>query len=229
MSLPAGEDDGPSESEWLDLEKRRLELEKLRAEIAQANAPWWTRAGYIGTLVPIVIAVVGFVSALASGFFDSERAQLKAEVDALAARRDQLLAANENTQKKIDDAYLLLRLTASEAEYAIGHITSLEPMRDGLAKAVEEVVRILPDDESAAVGELLSQYTLFSEIAAITESSLAEVQLSLTRIPASPWARELKPTLKGLIVPDRALLEAPDGRFYDPAAGRFLDPAELGS
>lgn len=228
MSSPAVTDDGLSESEWLDLERRRLECEKLRAEIAQTSAPWWTRPGYIGSLVPIVIALVGFFSALAAGFFDTERAQLKTEIEALTLKRDQLHAANEEIQKKIDDAYLLLRLAASEAEYAIGHITSLEPLRGELVATVSAAARTLPGDEAAAVSELLAQYELSTDIAGITAESLAEVQTSLARIPASPWAAELKPTLKGLIVPDKALLEAPDGRFYDPAAGRFFEPAELG-
>src|SRR5262245_43843728 len=91
-----------SEADRLDLERRRLECEKLRVEIAQASAPWWTRAGYVGSLVPIVIAIVGFGTGLATGFFDTERQQLKTEIEGLKATRQELQVASESLQKKID-------------------------------------------------------------------------------------------------------------------------------
>jgi hypothetical protein len=228
MALPATTDDGLSESEWLGLEKQRLECEKLRFEIAQAAAPWWTRPGYIGSLMPMVLALIAVLFALAAGVFDTERAQLKAEVDALALTRDRLLAANEATQKRIDHAYLLLRLAGSEAEYAIGDISGMEPLRDELVPKVEAAMAKLPRDQSDAVGELLALYELSGEIARVTEEGLGTLNESLAAIPASSWAVALQPTLAGLIVPDRALLEAPDGRFYDPAAGRYYTRAELG-
>ncbi|HET6161188.1 MAG TPA: hypothetical protein VFE34_22800 [Dongiaceae bacterium] len=216
------------EAERLDLERRRLECEKLRVEIAQVSAPWWTRAGYIGSLVPIVIAIVGFGSGLATGFFDTERTALKNEIATLTIKRDQLQAASEGLQKKIDDGYLSLISASAEARYAISHITSLASQHDEIEPKVTSALEKLSGDEERAVSQLLSFSRLSGEIAKITEEELDLVRKSLKEIPASTWVTELRPTIRGQYIPDRVLMEAPDGRLYDPTDGRYYQPGEIG-
>jgi hypothetical protein len=215
-----------TESERLDLEKRRLECEKLRAEIAQVSYPWWKRAGYIGSLVPIVIALVGFLSAFASGYFDTERKQLKTEIDGLTLKRNQLEAANDEIQKKIDDAYLKLKIASSEARYALSHISSM-PIRKETVANLESSLAAMPPKTAAPLREVLSMYVLANDLAKTTQKDLEDLEKNLQAIPASKWVVELKPTLKGMYVPGKAFLEAPDGRFYDPHERRYYDKDEF--
>jgi hypothetical protein len=215
-----------TESERLDLEKRRLECEKLRAEIAQVAYPWWKRAGYIGSLVPIVIALVGFFSAFASGYFDTERKNLKTEIDGLTLKRDQLAAANDEIQKKIDDSYLKLKIASSEARYALGHIRDM-PIRKEMAASIESALGAMPPKTAEPVREALNLYGLANDIAKITGKELEDLEKNLQAIPASKWVTELKPTLRGMYLPDKALLEAPDGRFYDPYEHRYYSKDEF--
>ena len=107
------------ELERLEIEKVRLECDKLRAEIAEASVAWWRRPGYLASLVPILIAVVGFLSVWSTGFFDTQRATLKSEVEglktqeiALQNRAKELASANAEVQQRIDDAYLTLKLAS---------------------------------------------------------------------------------------------------------------------
>jgi hypothetical protein len=215
-----------TESERLDLEKRRLECEKLRVEIAQVSYPWWKRAGYIGSLVPIVIALVGFLSAFASGYFDTERKNLKTEIDGLTLKRDQLAAANEEIQKKIDDSYLKLKLASSEARYALSLISSMAIRKEMVAN-IESSLAAMSPKTAEPVREVLGMYGLANELVKTTEKDLEELEKNLRAIPASKWVVELKATLKGMFLPGKALLEAPDGRFYDPYERRYYDKDEF--
>lgn len=92
----------------LEIEKHRLECEKLRAEIAEVRQPLWKRSGYIASLSPMIIAVVAFFSAWISGYFDNARkvletevSALKAEVTGLETRRTDLTAENETLQASV--------------------------------------------------------------------------------------------------------------------------------
>ncbi len=94
MSSDRADEKNTSELESLDIERRRLEVEKLRAEIEQVRLAWWKRPGYLGGLVPIVIAIVGFSSAWISGYFDTQRQNLKNEISGLEVESDRLNVAN---------------------------------------------------------------------------------------------------------------------------------------
>src|SRR5688572_29027034 len=122
------------ELDRLEIEKRRLECDKLRAEIAEVSVVWWQRPGYLGSVGPIVIAVVGFLSVWSTGFFDTQRATLKSEVAglkteeaALKARAAELNRANAEIQRRIDDAYIKLKVVTNDARYALGHLRGLGP------------------------------------------------------------------------------------------------------
>lgn len=228
MSQPATSDPALSELDRLDLERRRLECEKLRVEIAQASAPWWTRAGYVGSLVPIVIAIAGFGTGLATGFFDTERKQLQTEIGALTTTRDQLETASKDLQKQIDDAYLIVRSASAEATYAISHINGIASDFDRIQPQVNSALTRLSGDEKQAVQQLLSLSEIAKVVADATKEELTFVAASLQQMPASAWVKELQPTIRGQYIPGRVLMQAPDGRLYDPADGRYYKPEEFG-
>ncbi len=145
------------DGEQLELERRRLECEKLRAEIVQVSLPWWKRAGYIGSMLPIVISVVGFSSAWMTGYFDTERGLLKSQIESLGRKRDELMKANEETQRQIDNAYLRLKLGSAEAEYALGHIRGFPPLTEGAKANLEAATTTLPPEQANAFRQILER------------------------------------------------------------------------
>lgn len=148
------------ESDDLDLEIRRLERKKLRAEIAQLALPWWKRAGFIGSLTPIIVALIALFAAFAAGYFDDERQRLKNDIVGLENKKDDL-------QRKIDGAYLRLRIASNEAEYTLINI------RQGTER--NEDTELLLD----LVGDV--------------ETELRKLPGILENIQPSDWAKELTP------------------------------------
>jgi hypothetical protein len=218
-----------SELALLDIEKRRLECEKLRAEIAETSLTWWKRAGYIGSATPILIALVGLLSAWATGFFDAQRATLKSEIESLKQqeeklqnRNSELVSANAGIQDKIDKAYISLKLASADAVYALGHMRGMGPsISDGDRKKIEAIFEKIPVDVSELVRTLLAKNELAEIIVPITEKELEGFSERLQAIPASEWVIELQPI--GGPIP---ALRAPDGRIYNPADGKFYDKLE---
>lgn len=175
--------------EQLEIEKRRLECDKLRAEIAEASIAWWKRPGYLGGLAPVLIAVVGFFSVWSTGFFDTQRATLKTEVEGLKAQQAELQKANAEAQRRIDDAYISLKMASADTAYAVSHFQSLPVGDDPLGKAIVEA----------------------------SEDGLKQLTISLEGIPASKWAAELQPIIgprPGLRAPDGRLYSPVDRKYY---------------
>ena len=220
-------DDTVSESEKLDLEKQRLECEKLRVEIGQANLSWWKRPGYVGSLAPIILALVGFSSAWISGYFDTQRKNLENEINTLEIERDELNEANEDVQRRIDDAYLRLKSASSNAAYTIGHIHALdaEHIKDARAK-VEKAYDKMPFDVAEALRQLFQGHKFTKDMAEETEKDLDVLNDTLKGIPASKWAIELQADPGNPSSPNN-ILAAPDGRYYHIDDQRYYDSEEL--
>ena len=117
------------ELQRLELQKHELECEKLRLEIERMDFAWWKRPGYIGSLVPIVIALAGLISAWATGYFNTEREILNNEIKTLTLTRDDLEEAKDEIQQHIDNVYVQLKFISFEASYAIGHLSILPGRR----------------------------------------------------------------------------------------------------
>ncbi len=209
MSSDRADEKNTSELESLDIERRRLEVEKLRAEIEQVRLAWWKRPGYLGGLVPIVIAIVGFSSAWISGYFDTQRQNLKNEISGLEVESDRLNVANQEIQRKIDDAYLRLKVASYEARYALGHVRAF-PFGESSRERIKAASGSLPPDIANAINDLMERLEFIDTIVEITDSDLEKLDDTLKGIPASRWATELyyEP------FPDQNILIAPDGNLY---------------
>jgi len=72
-----------NELKRIDIEKRRLECEKLRAEIADISLSWWQRPTYAGSVLTLAALLTGWVS----GYFPSERETLQKEIASLRTEK----------------------------------------------------------------------------------------------------------------------------------------------
>ena len=70
--------------------KASLEIRKLELEIRDLSLKWWQRPVYIAACIPIVLGVVAFSSALASGYFDQRKEKLEAQIAELEAKRGRI-------------------------------------------------------------------------------------------------------------------------------------------
>lgn len=218
-----------SEASALDLEKRRLECEKLRVEISQVELAWWKRPGYIGSIAPILIALVGFLSVWSTGFFETQRAELRSEIEKLGTEHtklsdnnQKLVQSSREIQKQIDQAYISIKVAVAESSYALAHMRGEGPaLTDADHGRVETVLKEMPADVSELIRRLLSKERLAEIIVPITENELQGLDKMLLIIPASEWATELQPMIGPIPV-----LSAPDGRFYNPADGNFYEKLE---
>lgn len=208
----------------LEIEKRRLECEKLKAEIEQVRAPFWSRPAYIAGLSPLLIAGVTFISAWISGYFDDQRAKLDAEVQALTGARDRLAAEIEETRAEIDHVYLQLKGALGEAAYAVEHFSAFTEIPDRSALLAEVGSR---DPElaalfAAAFQDERAERQAFAGILEISRDEMETLRQSLARLSVSEWAREHSHEV-GLGV---HRLRDPDGRVYDLRERRYLTDAE---
>ena len=209
----------------LETEKRRLECEKLRAEIEQISIAWWKRPGYIGGMAPIIIALVGFASAWATGYFNTQRevlassiAQLETEQERLQEKTEALEATYRETQNKLDHAYISLKLAIGDAGYALNHLQGYESrLSEEQQTQVEEALTVVPENVASLIRDVLARDRLANDIVPITKEELENLQQRLESIPASDWAAKLE-----WIGPLPAL-RSPEGRFYNPEDGKYYD------
>ena len=217
--------DRDAELAQLDIERKRLELEKLRAEIAETSLAWWKRPGYLGGLTPIMLALVGVGTAWTTGFFDTQRQELATEISVLMQEKTTLAQAVEQTQSAIDLGYLQARLAAEDARYALGHFNAFSGEFSTAATTLLASQDSLPGDLSTALNELLDMSAERFNIVQISKTSINDLLGRLEQVAASPWAKELT---TDPFLSSKGLLAAPDGRLFDVAKGRFLtgDEAE---
>lgn len=233
-------DDFTADGHRLELEKARLECEKLQAEIAQVRLEWWKRPGYIGSLAPIVLAVVGFLSAFWTGYFDTRRetlenqvnnleyqqsqleeetTQLRDEQEALKHQNQVLVSENEQMQKKIDETYINLKVAGSDLAYTVGHLRACgPPLSDEEISKLSSVDNFGEAGVSHILNKLSSCYENLHLILPIAERDFQDYEEKLSKIPASTWAKELTPEIGPI-----PILRAPDGRVYHPATSKFYD------
>lgn len=216
----------------LEIEKHRLECEKLRAEIEQARLPLWKRSGYVASLSPIVIALVAFLSAWITGYFDTQKKILAADVENLTEKRDALGVENAGLQKRltelaqrrdlleasvvarqlqIDNGYLRLKVVAGEATYALGHFRAFDI--DSKLKTLITQAKSVPGNDLIvkSLGHILEEQKALRDILEISEKEFGAFGETLGTLPVS---NGLKRTRHDPIFSGEALWTE-DGRVYD--------------
>lgn len=95
--------------------KQELELEKLELEVKELRRPVFRRPGFLGAFVPIILAISGLFAAMATGFFDKQLLELKAqrqeltkkieksedELNSLTEQKENLEATITNNNQRI--------------------------------------------------------------------------------------------------------------------------------
>lgn len=115
MEVNSDTDTGATTPEAIDISRELLQQEKLRLEVRELRY-WFLRPHALAALATILVAVLGFISAVWLGYFDKarldfERAQLGSQVATLeTSRREterkvlELLEQKKDLLKSIDDA-----------------------------------------------------------------------------------------------------------------------------
>ncbi len=99
--------DAPSDPELLRLQREKLavDIRKVETEIAEIVRPWWKRASYLMSLVPIVAASLTLGQLLATGYYDGLRRSI--EIDRKAALQDR--DALNRERKELEKEQITLR------------------------------------------------------------------------------------------------------------------------
>ena len=220
----------------LEMQKITLECQRLEQEINHASLAWWKRPVYLAGLAPILLALISFLSAWATGYFDKQRATLDQEIGELKSQQVLLQSTNQNlersrleiesaikeTQQQIDQVYLSLKITSAEASYALSHFKSLGPLMTAEERQnIESILSNLPADDVDILRKLFDAYELMATIVPITEQELVATDAVIQELPATPDIKKLSP----IIGPVRVLV-SPDGRFFNPEDGKYYDELE---
>lgn len=248
----ASPDDLTCRIKELERETREEELRQLKAN---ANVRWITPAALAG-LLPLLAGfalwVVSEVKQYGEGYqalrekivLEREKEALQKQKDSLnldiltllplkehyAEQAKRLKQEVEATQDIMDKTYLRTVFLGSETIYALGHVTSLPPGPDrNVLDAIKVDIRSLPKDSAARLEDLLSRYGLMDEIIKISYRSASSFQQAVNLLPASDWAKRLKPMPSGYFLSGRNIMfsDGPDGRrLYDITEGRDLTKDE---
>ena len=198
--------DGPGDKNW-DQEKKRLECLMLEAEIGQTSLAWWKRPAYLGGATPVIVAILGFISAWLTGYFDQRKDVLEAEVATLnetksrldievaqaKSQRDQALTQARQAQRSIDEIYLKVSMETANARYALSHIKP-PGAGDGnvSAERLDRLRQLAKDTENADLQGLAQEYRAALDMIDTSHNSADQIFRVLGNRALSPRAKRLK-------------------------------------
>lgn len=210
-----------AECQAIELEMKRLQRDKLRAEVRDASLAWWKRPGYIASSAPIVLAIAGIFTAWVSGFFNREREILKAEIDTLQVAKDKLdqetsaakkeldaaLERTRHLQKIADEVYIKVLYHSAGSTYAMSMIkpAGQEGVISGKdVDAATKTVTQLPAEDRQRVQGIIEQYRISLEMIDHVHNSMKSTNQLLNALPASERVKRI--------------------RLTGPAGDGFIDP-----
>lgn len=89
-------------NDYIEQERRRLELEELALRVAALRAPWWRQTANLASIATIVVAMLGFVWASVTGMFDVARRELDVEKKALEMVNRELKEGRDEQRARFD-------------------------------------------------------------------------------------------------------------------------------
>lgn len=249
---PGSQDDLEQRIKELEREKREEELRQLKAN---AKFRWITPTVLIAML-PLLGGFGLFILSEVKQYNEAyralkDKAGLERDKEALLKQKDSLnieigtlLQLKEHyaqqasrlgqeveaKQDIMDKTYLRAVFLGSEAVYALDHVKSLGPGPNRKTlDAIEVDINTLPAEAAARLKDVLDRYNLMNIVIVPARESASSFQQAVNLIPASDWAKRLRPMPSGSIVPGRSVMlsDGPEGeRYYDITEGRFLTKDE---
>jgi hypothetical protein len=243
----------------LDCRIKELEREKREEELRQlkANARVrWVTPTVLAALLPLMAGfglwVLSEIKQYNEGYVAlKERDKLQQEKEALQRQKDslnveigtliqlkehyagqakELRLEVEAKQDVMDKTYLRAVFVSSETIYALDHVKGMEPGPDRKAiEAIKADLKQLPKEAAARMENVLQRYELMGHMIDASREFTVSFQKALALIPASDWARRLRPMPTGSVIPRRSVMfsDSADGRrYYDVTEGRFLTKEE---
>lgn len=191
--------------EELENEKGRLECEKLRAEIAELNFAWWKRPAYFGSIIPIIIAIAGVITGIATGYFEDKRdvvrqqvSNLNKEREELKAKNKELLVAAREIHDMTDAAYIRLKLLNSQIDYGVGHMQGVPPLPDDIDKKIQPLINRASSKEKQFLEDLLLRRELAEMIIGWVKKDLKELEKAVNTLPRSDRLFKFEARLDGV-------------------------------
>ena len=245
--------------EQLDLQLKQLERDKRLEEVKQLKASErrkWITPTAVVAILPLVAGfglwIVGEIKQYNEGYRAlKERDKLQAEKEALVRQKDSLnieistllqlkehyaeqarrfSQESEAKQAVMDRTYLRAVFANAQVVDALDHVKGFgpQPSRQAL-DAMREDLKKLPKDGAEKIGQVLERDYQSISIVNSSRAMVQEFDKAVRLLPVSDWARELKPTRAGIILPNKELMfteSGSDKKYYDVKAGRFLTPEE---
>ena len=138
----------PTETERLQVERARLECDKLRAEITQTSLAWWKRPTNLASVATLAALLTGWLSGYFPGerevlrkqvadlrtqttAFHQERVAVNTDLARLRADRDDLAKQADAVQKRLQTEMAALKAAQTTAAQ---DLTRLRGERDGFVR-----------------------------------------------------------------------------------------------
>jgi len=201
-----------TEVQAIEVEMKRLQCEKLRAEIRDISLSWWQRSGYIASMAPIVLAIAGVFSAWASGFFNRERSKLQADIVQLTGARAKLEKETEKAQQEltsakerakhaqnlIDEVFLKVSFHSFGSRYALGHVMIEAPGDWSGVKEIDKAestvkqLKELADADRRHLDRVFEEFRIALDMINAVKASMKSVEKLLSQIPASERVKRVQ-------------------------------------
>lgn len=152
----------------------QLECEKLRREISALDLVWWKRPAYLGIVSPLVIALIGFLAALLSGWFTDNRTALQSEVNALTIQKDTL-------QESVNLTYRTARSALSDANFIVRNLERANRESHFMLERLKRESGV----EDRAIADIKLLYENNEKAAEDALELIREVRVRLDSMPAT--------------------------------------------
>jgi hypothetical protein len=178
----------------LDLDLKKMEYRKLSAEVDQISLKWWQRPAYVGSMVPIVLALLGFLTATLTGYFSDIRSQLNDQISALKSEKRILSEEKNLLTKSVADARQsahleIMALIAQKEDFAKDRDLARRDLEELKKKHKELLNRVKQAESYLTTIHNVTEKGISIRIAA-DEDRLVHV-LELHKAGADSWREEL--------------------------------------
>lgn len=135
-------------------QKLRLQVERLALDVKDQRLRWFFKPPYLSVLVTVILALLAFLAALLSGWFDVEKQRLKSENSRLRNESEelqveirQLLAQRNPLQESVqqirqDSALKTYALKFDRSQVAQEILDALPAKKDITILAKDQIQRI---------------------------------------------------------------------------------------